>query len=99
VRRRRSRSSKDDRSRRPREALKKAVKKSSCGLTSPKKKPAGRCCLPANDVAGIVTGELCAPVKKDSQCAALGGEFIASPGCAPTNPCSPPASPSGAFVE
>ena len=80
-------------------ALKKAVKKSSCGLTaSPKKKPAA-CCLPANDVAGIVTGKLCAPVKKDSQCAALGGEFIATPGCAPTNPCSPPASPSGAFVE
>jgi hypothetical protein len=80
-------------------ALKRAVKKSSCGLTaSPKKKPAA-CCLPANDVAGIVTGELCAPVKKESQCAALGGQFIASPGCAPTNPCSPPASPSGAFVE
>ena len=80
-------------------ALKKAVKKSSCGLTaSPKKKPAA-CCLPANDVAGIVTGELCAPVKKESQCQALGGQFIATPGCAPTNPCSPPASPSGAFVE
>ena len=41
------------------------MKKSSCGLTaSPKKKPAA-CCLPANDVAGIVTGELCAPVKKE----------------------------------
>ena len=80
-------------------ALKKAVKKSSCGLTaSPRKKPAA-CCLPANDVASIVTGELCAPVKKEAQCTALGGQFIATPGCAPTNPCSPPASPSGAFVE
>jgi len=91
--------SKDDKKSAEVKALKKAVKKSSCGLTaSPKKKPAA-CCLPANDVAGIVTGELCAPVKKEQQCTALGGQFIASPGCAPTNPCSPPASPSGAFVE
>jgi hypothetical protein len=91
--------SKDDKKSDAVKALKKAVKKSSCGLAAtPKKKPAA-CCLPANDVAGIVTGKLCAPVKKDSQCAALGGEFIASSGCAPTNPCSPPASPSGAFVD
>src|SRR4030095_13836197 len=76
--------SKDEEKSAEEKAVKKAVKKSSCGLTaSPKKKPAA-CCLPANDVAGIVTGKLCAPVKKDSQCAALGGEFIASPGCAPT---------------
>src|SRR5262249_40738081 len=46
-------------------ALKKAVAKSSCGLSAtPKKKPVA-CCLPANDVATIVTGELCAPVKKE----------------------------------
>ena len=91
--------SKDDKKSAEVKTLKRAVKKSSCGLTaSPKKKPAA-CCLPANDVAGIVTGELCAPVKKEQQCTALGGQFIASPGCAPTNPCSPPASPSGAFVE
>jgi hypothetical protein len=78
--------------------LKKAVKKSLCGTNAaPKKKPAA-CCLPANDVAGIVTGELCAPVKKDTQCSALGGEFIADKGCQP-NPCSPPASPSGAFIQ
>jgi hypothetical protein len=80
-------------------ALKKAVKKSSCGLSAtPKKKPLA-CCLPANDVAGIVTGELCAPVKKDAQCTALGGTVVQGSGCAPTNPCSPPASPSGAFLE
>jgi hypothetical protein len=80
-------------------ALKKAVKKSSCGLTAtPKKKPLA-CCLPANDVAGIVTGELCAPVKKDTQCTPLGGTVLQGSGCAPTNPCSPPASPSGAFLE
>jgi hypothetical protein len=80
-------------------ALKKAVAKSSCGLaTTPKKKPLA-CCLPANDVATIVTGELCAPVKKDTQCTKLGGTVVQGSGCAPTNPCSPPASPSGAFID
>ena len=78
-------------------ALRKAVKKSACGLTTvPKKKPAA-CCLPVNEVANIVTGELCAPVKKDTQCTKLGGTFSTS-SCLP-NPCSPPASPSGAFVD
>jgi hypothetical protein len=52
-----------------------------------------------NDVATIVTGELCAPVRTDAQCAKLGGEFLAASPCAPTNPCTPPASPSGAFVD
>lgn len=79
--------------------LKRAVKKASCGLaTTPKKKPLA-CCLPANDVASIVTGKLCAPVKKDTQCTAIGGTVVQGSGCAPTNPCSPPASPSGAFVD
>jgi CHRD domain-containing protein len=79
-------------------ALKKAVAKSACGLPkTPKKKPQA-CCLPANDVASIVTGELCAPVKKDTQCTKLGGTLIATSGCLP-NPCSPPASPSGAFID
>jgi hypothetical protein len=79
-------------------ALRKAVKRSACGLAAaPKKKPAA-CCLPVNEVANIVTGELCAPVKKDIQCTKLGGMFVASSSCVP-NPCSPPASPSGAFVD
>ena len=79
--------------------LKKAVARSSCGLTAtPKKKPLA-CCLPANDIATIVTGELCAPVKKDTQCTKFGGTVLQGSGCAPTNPCSPPASPSGAFVD
>ncbi len=79
--------------------LKKAVKKASCGLAeTPRKKPLA-CCLQANDVASIVTGKLCAPVKKDAQCTALGGTVVQGSGCAPTNPCSPPASPSGAFVD
>jgi hypothetical protein len=76
-------------------ALKKAVKKSSCGLTAtPKKKPLA-CCLPTNDVAEIVTDALCAPVKKDTQCSALGGT-LQQVGCVP-NPCA--ASPSGAFLD
>jgi len=76
-------------------ALKRAVKKSSCGLTAtPRKKPLA-CCLPENDVADIVTGALCAPVKKDAQCTALGGT-LEQVGCVP-NPCA--ASPSGAFLD
>ncbi len=78
-------------------ALRKAVKKSSCGLTAtPKKKPLA-CCLPQNDVAEIVTDILCAPVKKDTQCSALGGTVLQGSGCVP-NPCAS-ASPSGAFLD
>jgi hypothetical protein len=76
-------------------ALRRAVKKSSCGLTAtPKKKPLA-CCLPQNDVAGIVTDILCAPVKKDAQCTTLAGT-LQQVGCVP-NPCA--ASPSGAFLD
>jgi CHRD domain len=76
-------------------ALRRAVKKSSCGLTAtPKKKPLA-CCLPANDVAEIVTDALCAPIKKDAQCTPLGGT-VKQAGCVP-NPCT--SSPSGAFLD
>jgi CHRD domain-containing protein len=90
--------SKDDKKSQEVKNLKRAVKKSLCGTNPAPKKKQASCCLPANDVGTIVTGELCAPVKKDSQCAALGGQFIADKSCQP-NPCSPPASPSGAFVQ
>lgn len=80
--------------------LKKAVAKSSCGLASTPRKKKVACCLPANDVATIVTGELCAPAKTEAQCTKFGGTVVTSTtGCAPTNPCSPPASPSGAFID
>ncbi len=81
-------------------ALKKAVKKSACGLTAqPKKKPAA-CCLPINEAANTaVSGKLCAPVKTETQCGKLGGTFVADATCVPTNPCVPPASPSGAFLD
>lgn len=79
-------------------ALKKAVKKAACGLSQvPKKKPLA-CCLPINEAAGAVSGQLCAPVKNDAQCSKLGGSFVADASCLP-NPCTPPASPSGAFVD
>jgi len=80
-------------------ALKRAVAKSACGLPKlPKKKPLA-CCLPINEAANTaVSGKLCAPVKKDTQCTALGGTVTAG-SCLPTNPCSPPASPSGAFLD
>jgi len=81
-------------------ALKKAVKKASCGLTkTPKKKPLA-CCLPINEAAGAVSGKLCAPVKNDTQCGKLGGTLAAGDvSCVPDNPCTPPASPSGAFLD
>ena len=82
-------------------ALKRAAKKSSCGLTQKKKTIA--CCLPPVSLGGsipdVVAGKLCAPVKKDAQCTKLGGTSLgASSSCFP-NPCVPPASPSGAFVD
>jgi hypothetical protein len=81
-------------------ALKKAAKRSSCGLTQTKK--AAACCLPLNGVGEIVQGTLCAPVtekKADKQCAALGGTVLSGQSCVPTNGCTLPASPSGAFVD
>jgi hypothetical protein len=86
-------------------ALKRAAKKSSCGLTQ--KKNTIACCVPqielgeaGEDVPDIVTGQLCVPIKKDAQCGKFGGTSLgASSSCFPTNPCSPPASPSGAFLD
>ena len=82
-------------------ALKRAAKKSSCGVTQKKRTIA--CCLPPVSLGGsvpdVVAGKLCAPVKKDAQCTKLGGTSLgASSSCFP-NTCVPPASPSGAFVH
>ena len=74
-------------------AFKKALKKSSCGSDAATKKT-GACCL-TTEASYLVTGKLCQPVKKERQC--KGGTFVAS-SCIP-NPCTPPASPSGAFVD
>ena len=78
-------------------AFKKAFKKSACGLTEVPKKKQLACCL-TTQASYIITGKMCAPVKKDSQCAALGGTIETGKTCLP-NPCKPPASPSGAFVD
>jgi hypothetical protein len=78
-------------------AFKKALKKSACGLTAVPKKKQLACCL-TTQASYIVTGKMCAPVKKDSQCAALGGTIATGKTCLP-NPCTPPASPSGAFID
>jgi hypothetical protein len=96
---------KDTRTSAAAKALKRAANKSSCGLTQKKKTIA--CCVPqielgegGEQIADIVTGELCLPVKKDAQCTKFGGTSLgAASSCFPTNPCSPPASPSGAFVD
>ena len=78
-------------------AFKKAFKKSACGLTEVPKKKQLACCL-TTQASYIVSGKMCAPVKKDSQCTALGGTIATGKTCLP-NPCTPPASPSGAFVD
>jgi hypothetical protein len=77
-------------------ALKKAVNKSACGLTAAPGKKQSACCL-TTQASYIVSGQLCVPVKKETQC--RGGTFIADSPCAPNNPCERPASPSGAFVD
>ncbi len=80
--------------------LKRTIAASSCGKTKgPKKEPLA-CCLPINEAANAVSGKLCAPVKADAQCTKLGGTLAAdNASCFPTNPCTPPASPSGAFID
>jgi hypothetical protein len=92
--------SKEDKKSAAARALKKAAKKSSCGLTKSKKTAA--CCLPPNGLGEIVQGSICAPVsekKAEKQCAALGGTVLTGQSCIPTNGCPVPASPSGAFLE
>lgn len=81
-------------------ALKKAAKKSICGLTETRKTEA--CCVPPNGIGEIVSGSLCVPVsakKAEKQCAAVGGSLLVGQACVPTNDCVLPASPSGAFVD
>ena len=81
-------------------ALKKAAKKSSCGLTKSKK--TGACCLPPNGLGEIVQGSVCAPVpekKAEKACTKLGGTVVTGQPCIPTNPCPVPASPSNAFLD
>jgi hypothetical protein len=75
-------------------ALKKAVKKSSCGRTKGPRK-AIACCLPLNPLENIVTDPLCAVVREKA-CAKLGGTSRgAGSSCFSGNPCSP----SPAFLD
>ncbi len=70
-------------------ALRRDVKKSSCGRTKGPKK-AVACCV--REAAGnIVTDKLCLPVPEKS-CATRGGTSLgAGTSCFPSNPCKPPA--------
>jgi hypothetical protein len=61
------------------------AKKAACGPSKPAL--TATCCLPA-DALGMVAGPNCAPVKRESQCARLGGTFLADTSCTVTsNPC------------
>ena len=70
-------------------ALKRDVRKSSCGRTKGPKK-AVACCV--REAAGnIVTDKLCLPVPEKA-CAKRGGASLgAGTSCFPSNPCKPPA--------
>jgi hypothetical protein len=75
-------------------ALKRAIKKASCGRTRGPKK-AIACCLPVNPVENIVTDTLCAVVPERG-CTNLGGTSRgAGSSCFTGSPCSP----SGAFLD
>jgi hypothetical protein len=90
--------SKTDRKSKAVKALKAAAKQSTCGRKKVGKKTIA-CCLPQTPVGEIVVGRICAAVS-DKACTKKGGTSLGSPStCVPTNPCTPPASPSGAFVD
>ena len=86
-------------------ALKKNVARSSCGKKKGPKK-AIACCLPQTPVENIVIGKVCAALT-DKACTKKGGTSLgAGTSCFESlfgnpnpNPCSPPASPSGAFLD
>lgn len=93
---------KDERQSDPVKALKKNFGKAACGRTKGPKK-AIACCLPQTPIANIVIGELCAAVP-EAACTRLGGTSLgAGSSCFANgkfqNPCLPPASPSGAFLD
>jgi hypothetical protein len=73
-------------------ALKKAVKKASCGKTKGPKRAIG-CCVPLTPFEGIVTDGLCHAITAKKCDKVEGARQAAS--CFPTNPCSP----SGAFLD
>jgi hypothetical protein len=79
-------------------ALRRAVRKASCGKSRGPRK-AIACCLPQTPEENIVTGRICAPIPERA-CAKKGGTSLgAGSSCFPTSPCTPPASPSGAFLD
>ena len=81
------------------EDRKKLFKKASCGKTKGSKN-AVACCLPQTPMANVVTGRLCAALS-DKKCGKIAGSINLGAGssCFPSNPCTPPASPSGAFLD
>jgi hypothetical protein len=83
---------KDEKKSAPAKALKKAVKKASCGKTKGPKKAIG-CCVPLTPFEGIVTDGLCHAITA-KKCEKIEGARQAE-SCFPTNPCSP----SGAFLD
>jgi hypothetical protein len=91
---------KDERKATAIKALKRFASKASCGKKTPNKLPKNTiaCCLPATPQGNIVTGRQCAQFKAE-KCSST--KFLGTPSgdsCFP-NPCQPPASASGAFLD
>ena len=79
-------------------AIKRAAKLSACGRKKVGKRTIA-CCLPQTPTEDIVIGRFCAGVTEKA-CTKKGGTSLGtSVSCLPDNPCTPAASPSGAFVE
>jgi hypothetical protein len=89
---------KDDRKLASVKAIRKAAGLGTCGRTKGPRR-AIACCLPQTPTENLVFGRQCAALK-ESACTRQGGTSLgAGSSCFPTNPCTPPASPSGAFVD
>jgi hypothetical protein len=83
----------------PVKALKRAIKLTACGKTRFGRRTVA-CCLPQTPTEDIVIGRICAQIPSRA-CTKKGGTVAPDTGatCFPDNPCTPPASPSGAFID
>lgn len=79
-------------------AIKRAAKLSSCGRKRTARK-AIACCLPQTPAEGVVIGRVCAPIRENACTRKKGASLGSGSSCLPANPCTPVASPSGAFLD
>ena len=81
-------------------SLKKLAPKSACGKKNAKVKGNKvACCLPGLPEENIVTGRMCVVTKQEKCTSKFKGEVALNADSCLPNPCNPPASPVGAFLE